>query len=1115
MKKRLFTLFLALALSLSLAPNALAARIQLGNAGTKKNIAIMDSNSMQPIQIYADTSVGIYLKTAERLMSVSVVCPSFDDSIGSLTFRLYQWKDSYAVTTTQKPIVTKTYTDFVDGSSLAVILPIDQVYTGEFLLTIGDGVQSVGVWTDKNNPVITSDVPYKCFLNGKEMSGAIRSTCVTLPLNETADNNDVKVKDAYSRISVNDADKVEGGWFSEIDDGYGTGELAPYVGGIQTGSYIYFGKVDFGKTSPKGVRMRVYNQGCYSNIGETQIVLDKLQGYPIAKMTVMLEQAEEREWETTTDVIEENITGVHDVYMIFRGSEFAPSWIEFTKETPEISRTDKRLQDFLATPAISPVEHYEDTWAASDILGRKLPDNAEVGDPRENKQVGLFYHNWRSVFTRTASFPYDVTKILNSYDGDPADIKNDLKYPYWGAVGNVHFWNESIYGYYCGYDEWVMRKHLELFAAADIDAIIFDNTNSNLTFSYGFMAMGKLIHQMKTEGIDAPQMSFMTPFAANNATAEDIRLFYDNMYSLGLYSDAWFYWDGKPLIMGYPDSFKNETGYEDIDKQSREILDYFTFRPVQPNYWAGQRMENQWSWAEVAPQHGFVQEADGSYEMASVSTAQNTNDTTAKGTYSAMNGDGIFGRSYTYANKHAMLDEKSCYMGYNFQEQWDNALDIDPQFIFITGWNEGMANRFSEHAGVVGAIVDSYNNEYSRDIEPIKSDFKDTYYIQMANNIRRFKGVQKAPEAGEKVSIDINGSFNQWDNVDLTYYDYAGLPDRDALKLGRSERYVNYTGRNDFTKAKAARDNDNLYFYIETAEDITPYTDNAWMRLFLNIDRLMATGWEGYDFALNIESPSASKAILSKSTGFWQWENVAEVDYKVEGNRMMVVIPRETVGLKGVGNLDFEFKWADNMQTYGNLMEDFYTNGDVAPIARYNYRFVENAAKSPTKQNEEFIYPEDNVFDKARHFTVLKLDTPFALTAEGATPIDSTNDAVTPILLNGRTFVPIRFVTERLGASKIEWNEESKTATIYYFQKRILITEGSNTIKVEKDKIAMDVAAFTMNDRMYIPLRAVSEAFRNVEIYWEDPCYVFVGNKYTDQYMNDSDIRWYMSKYFG
>ena len=34
---------------------------------------------------------------------------------------------------------------------------------------------------------------------------------------------------------------------------------------------------------------------------------------------------------------------------------------------------------------------YADTWVATDAIGRSLPDYEEVGPPRENRIVGMFY----------------------------------------------------------------------------------------------------------------------------------------------------------------------------------------------------------------------------------------------------------------------------------------------------------------------------------------------------------------------------------------------------------------------------------------------------------------------------------------------------------------------------------------------------------------------------------------------------------------------------------------------------------------------------------------------------------------------------------------------------
>jgi hypothetical protein len=50
-------------------------------------------------------------------------------------------------------------------------------------------------------------------------------------------------------------------------------------------------------------------------------------------------------------------------------------------------------------------------------------------------------------------------------------------------------------------------------------------------------------------------------------------------------------------------------------------------------------------------------------------------------------------------------------------------------------------------------------------------------------------------------------------------------------------------------------------------------------------------------------------------------------------------IPRRVLQAKP-GKLNMEFKWNDNMQDEGNIM-DFYVSGDTAPGGRFNYVYKE------------------------------------------------------------------------------------------------------------------------------------------------------------------------------
>ena len=79
--------------------------------------------------------------------------------------------------------------------------------------------------------------------------------------------------------------------------------------------------------------------------------------------------------------------------------------------------------------------------------------------------------------------------------------------------------------------------------------------------------------------------------------------------------------------------------------------------------------------------------------------------------------------------------------------------------------------------------------------------------------------------------------------------------------------------------------------------------------------------------------------------GIWQWESVAcDVKYSVKGNILQLEVPKSALGIDG-DTFDFSFKWSDNMQNDGDIM-DFYTNGDVAPGGRFCFRFQNTINKA-------------------------------------------------------------------------------------------------------------------------------------------------------------------------
>lgn len=707
-----------------------------------------------------------------------------------------------------------------------------------------------------------------------------------------------------------------------------------------------------------------------------------------------------------------------------------------------------------------------DQWVATDNLLRELPTIKEVGKTRQNKYIACFYFLWNGRHGEAG--PYNISQILKDYP----EAKDDPNSPLWGALGVPHHWAESIFGYYVGEDEYVLRKHAQMLGDAGVDVICFDVTNQ-LTYPESYRPLFKVFSEMQKAGNKVPKVAFLCPFWAPNKVVREL---WRDVYSQNFYPDVWFYWKGKPLILADPDflshglnlnsegcvpiqlekgfvlsqkfsvdsafskiylnsptwqdqnssvniTIRDETGkviesrynfpvtdchayainfdnplpagiytvelqkgkgdrvgwwahninegnYEEeannaykvksvhwleakqndkvvnnvfllnislYDEETEKILDFFTFRPPQPDYFIGQTKPNQWSWLEVYPQHEFINDK-GELEEISVGVAQNA----VEGKLGVLSNPCSYGRSYH--NGSEPLPQNCDYTGKNFQEQWDRALKLDPQIIFVTGWNEWIAGRFDSTAPFHGAtpvsFVDQYNEEFSRDCEPMKGGHEDAYYYQFISNVRRFKGVSQTQQVKPQ-SIKIDGKFGDWSLVEPKFYDTISDPAcRDCRGWGKDVRYVNNTGRNDFIQSQVSYDEENIYFYVKTQNEIKgDFTSPNWISLLLDVDENAKTGVKGNDFLV---VSNGQTFVLTKATNnVIDFETARKVEFSIVGKEIEIAIPRDYLNLKEEKPV-FRFKWIDGIDI-SNSWSVFTTDGDAAPNDRYYYRY--NAGK--------------------------------------------------------------------------------------------------------------------------------------------------------------------------
>lgn len=605
------------------------------------------------------------------------------------------------------------------------------------------------------------------------------------------------------------------------------------------------------------------------------------------------------------------------------------------------------------------------TWAAVDGLGRTVSTATQVGPAKGDKTVGVFYWIWHNYWGKDHP-ARNITQIMSKNPG----ARNDFSHSAWEGTAEwtPYFWDQPLLGYYRTTDKYVLRKHAEMLADADVDVIIFDCSNGDLTFAEGYTAIFKAFEEAKADGVDVPQIAFLLNFFEQDQAKKQITQLYKQIYKKDKWKDLWFLWDGKPLIMA------QEAMLDPKVAEEKQIHDFFTFRYNVPTYFDADYSYDAkaWGWCSVYPQTKFGVRADGSVEQMCVSAAQNA----ANGQLVAMNHylGGVQGRGYakdhysyqyTYQNNTVTVNKntKDAYIyGLNFQQQWDYAIEVSPDFVFVTGWNEYVVNRQKNWYNTPNAFSDNFDAAYSRDIEPSRGILKDHFYYQLVENIRRYKGtdVQEAASAANNAykTVDITSAEDQWADVTLAYNHYTGSTVKRNSAGYQGTKYESDTMRNDIVQSKVAYDAENIYFMVETKDDLTSSSDAAWMRLLIDTDPTGVTAnWEGFEYIVNRVSSSGGKAVLEKSIGGWNFEKVGEISFSASGKRLQLAIPKSMLGFTGTGTVQFNFKWADNTRKDGATQDsgdilDFYQYGDVAPGGRFMFTFTSTEVELPPESNQ-------------------------------------------------------------------------------------------------------------------------------------------------------------------
>ncbi len=124
----------------------------------------------------------------------------------------------------------------------------------------------------------------------------------------------------------------------------------------------------------------------------------------------------------------------------------------------------------------------------------------------------------------------------------------------------------------------------------------------------------------------------------------------------------------------------------------------------------------------------------------------------------------------------------------------------------------------------------------------------------------------------------------------------------------------------------------------------------------------------------------------------------------------------------------------------------------------------------------------------------LKIDSPYVYKDSAVSLIDENNPSVMPVIVNDRTLVPVRIISEGLKA-EVNWDGDSRTVTVTNGDTEIILQIDNPQYSVNGETKTLDAAPTLINDRTFVPLRAISEALGKLVYYNDSEKMIVIGYK--------------------
>lgn len=381
------------------------------------------------------------------------------------------------------------------------------------------------------------------------------------------------------------------------------------------------------------------------------------------------------------------------------------------------------------------------------------------------------------------------------------------------------------------------------------------------------------------------------------------------------------------------------------------------------------------------------------------------------------------------------------------------------KFILSTEANDNYDANNTFCTVYVTSLEDSFVEEVIIGETEIKAAVVSDTVILDTLTVKDLEDMIDEDEEIEKLSFDFTNAFDEVENIRL---------DRTTIRAINSILEDKYY---DFETVEFILDSGKMEFDMNAWDEIVANTTTSGTTFSLTTHKLkelnnrQQKALRDYEVYTTVDFRIVGKKALTEIDG----GITISIDYNK--NKSYDILSLTTRGEVEEYNCKVDGDY---------IVFDTDTCTDYVVVQSDGYNSNNNNNNSNTNNNNSNNTSSDliNGYEKNK-VMILTIDSKL-MQLYGNTHV---ND-VAPIIKNSRTMLPIRIVAENLGAN-VSWNNSLRKVTIEKSGTYIEIFIDSAYAKVNGNVVILDSPAFIQNDRTYLPVRFIAENL-GAEVIWND-----------------------------